>query len=216
MSGAAAQNAAWRLMYIRGVWCEKCEVGGVDVSENELRVRSRAFALQIIQLVEALPRTRAADVIGRQLLRSATSVGANYRAACRAKSLPDFIAKMGIVEEEADECLYWLDLLGGSHTLASERLSGLVAEADALVAMTVASINTAKRPPQIDPIPHSAFRIPHSALEEKCPTPPTTTPSPPISSPRPRSRRGFVAPRYDGWGIANVAPTILRAFGGRG
>ena len=77
-----------------------------------------------------------------QLLRSATSVGANYRAACRAKSPDDFIAKMKIVEEEADECLYWLELLAESGLVAPERLTEVVAEGNALVAMTVASIKT--------------------------------------------------------------------------
>ena len=119
--------------------------GGGREGENVLQARSRAFALQVIHLTDSLPRTRTSEVIGRQLLRSATSVGANYRAACRAKSLADFIAKMGIVEEEADECLYWLDLLGESGAIAPDRLTSLVDEADALVAMTVASINTAKR-----------------------------------------------------------------------
>ena len=114
-------------------------------AENPLQGRSRAFALRVIRLVEALPHTRTGDIIGRQLLRSATSVGANYRAACRARSLADFIAKLGIVEEEADECLYWLDLLGASGAIAPKHLADLQAEADALVAMTVASINTAKR-----------------------------------------------------------------------
>jgi four helix bundle protein len=70
---------------------------------NELKQRTRLFALRTIKLVEALPRTRTADVIGHQLLRSATSMGANYRAACRARSQADFVSKIGVVEEEADE-----------------------------------------------------------------------------------------------------------------
>ena len=72
---------------------------------NDLKQRTKSFALRIMGLVECLPVGRTAEVIGRQLLRSGTSVGANYRAACRAKSVADFIAKMGIVEEEADECI---------------------------------------------------------------------------------------------------------------
>jgi four helix bundle protein len=73
---------------------------------DNLKSRTKAFALRIIRLVEALPKGRTADVIGKQLLRSGTSVGANYRAACRAKSTADFIAKMGTVEEEADESIF--------------------------------------------------------------------------------------------------------------
>lgn len=113
--------------------------------DGELLARTRAYALRVIRLVQALPTDRTADVIGKQLLRSATSVGANYRAACRARSPADFIAKMGLVEEEADECLYWLDLLSASGLVKEERVAELAAEGNALVAMTVASINTAKR-----------------------------------------------------------------------
>lgn len=82
------------------------------------------------------------DVIGRQLLRSATSVGANYRAACRGKSTADVIAKLAIVEEEADESMYWLELLVDSNLVAAEKMQELSEEADELVAMTVASIKT--------------------------------------------------------------------------
>ena len=86
------------------------KAGATKMNAGEMQKRTRAFALRIIQLVERLPRSRTADVIGRQLLRCGTSVGANYRAA-RARSPADFIAKMGIVEEEADESGYWLELL---------------------------------------------------------------------------------------------------------
>ena len=116
-----------------------------EASEGGLQQRTKAYALQVIRLVRSLPRDVAGDVIGRQLLRAATSVGANYRAACRAKSVPDFIAKMGIVEEEADESLYWLDLLIESGLIPREQLADLLAEGGALVAMTVASINTARK-----------------------------------------------------------------------
>ena len=111
---------------------------------GELHARTKAYALRVIKLVDALPQTRTADVIGRQLLRPATSVGANYRAARRAKSPNDFIAKMKIVEEEADECLYWLELLGDSGLVPAHRLTELVEEGNALVAMTVASIKTVR------------------------------------------------------------------------
>ncbi|MBI4841838.1 MAG: four helix bundle protein [candidate division NC10 bacterium] len=75
--------------------------------KEDLTRRTRLFALAVIRLVESLPKGRIADVLGRQLLRSGTSVGANYRAACRARSTADFIAKMGLVEEELDESAYW-------------------------------------------------------------------------------------------------------------
>jgi len=78
------------------------------MTTDELKIRTKSFALRIIKLVEALPPTRTSDVIGKQLAKSGTSVGANYRAACRAKSNADFIAKTGIVEEEADESAFWL------------------------------------------------------------------------------------------------------------
>jgi four helix bundle protein len=78
----------------------------MNAHADEMKNRTRHFALRVINLVEALPKTRTAEVIGKQLLRCSTSVGANYRASCRAKSQADFIAKMGIVEEEADESIY--------------------------------------------------------------------------------------------------------------
>ena len=113
-------------------------------NENELKQRTKSFALRIMGLVECLPVGKTAEVIGRQLLRSGTSVGANYRAACRAKSVADFIAKMGIVEEEADECIYWMELLVEAKILPLTRLQPLMAEADELVAITVSSIKTAR------------------------------------------------------------------------
>lgn len=114
-------------------------------NNEELKARTKAYALRVIMLVEALPQHRTAEVIGRQLLRAATSVGANYRAACRAKSTADFIAKMGIVEEEADECLYWMELLIDSGLLPHSRLTELMAEGNALVAIVVTSIKTARQ-----------------------------------------------------------------------
>src|SRR5262245_25283515 len=93
-------------------------------------------------MVEALPQSRAADVIGRQILRSATSVGANYRAACRAKSPADIINKLKIVEEEADETLFWQELLIEAELVSEARLADLMTETDEILAMTVASIKT--------------------------------------------------------------------------
>ena len=112
--------------------------------KQDLKQRTKQFALRVIRLVESLPRNRTAEVIGRQLLRSGTSVGANYRAACRAKSRADFISKMGTVEEEADESLYWMELLIEAGIVKQELLAPLMQEADELLAITVASINTAR------------------------------------------------------------------------
>ena len=111
---------------------------------EELRDRTKAFALRVIRLVDSLPKTRAADVIARQLLRSATSVGANYRAAKRARSAAEFLAKLGIVEEEADESVYWMELIVESEMLPHERLEDLLNEGNEIVAMIVASIRTAR------------------------------------------------------------------------
>ena len=83
----------------------------LNSSNGDLKGRTRQFALNIINLVQALPSSQTTAVIGKQLLRSATSVGANYRAACRSRSRADFVSKITIVEEEADESAYWLELL---------------------------------------------------------------------------------------------------------
>ncbi len=114
------------------------------MTSEELKCRTKALAIRVIKLVDALPRTLAAQVIGRQLLRAATSVGANYRAACRAQSRPDFAAKLSIVLEEADECLYWLELIQETNLVKGERLQDLTKEANELVAIMLASRKTAK------------------------------------------------------------------------
>jgi four helix bundle protein len=112
------------------------------MDEQVFKGRTKRLALKAIELVESLPKGRTADVIGRQLLRSATSVGANYRAACRGKSTADVIAKLAIVEEEADETVYWLELLVEAEILPESRVSPLLKESNEIVAMTVASIKT--------------------------------------------------------------------------
>ena len=111
---------------------------------TELKERTKRFALRIIKLVEALPNGRFCDTIGRQILRSGTSVGANYRAACLARSNADFVSKMGIVEEELDECLYWLELLADTKTVEASRLKNLEKEANELLSIAVSSIKTAR------------------------------------------------------------------------
>ena len=124
----------------------------------DLKARTKAFALDTLRMAEALPRTRAGDVIGRQLLRAGTSVAANYRSACRARSRREFIA---IVLEEADESEFWLEIIGDSGLLGAERVCSLRSEAGELVAIAVASIKTARG--ERRSILHSSFCIPPSA-----------------------------------------------------
>jgi four helix bundle protein len=115
------------------------------MGQKDLRQWTKQFALSVISLVETLPKSKTADVIGGQLIRSGTSVGANYRAACRARSNADFISKMGIVEEEADESLYWMELLIEAKIVESVKLESLMKEANEILAMTVSSIKTARK-----------------------------------------------------------------------
>ncbi len=115
------------------------------MEQSYLKERTKGFALDIIKLVESLPKGRTADVIGRQLLDAGTSVGANYRAACRARSSADFISKMGIVEEETDETMYWMELLIEAKLVQQNDISNLLEEANQILAMTVSSIKTARR-----------------------------------------------------------------------
>jgi four helix bundle protein len=114
------------------------------MDEDELKQRTKQFALRVIKLVEAIPNTTTGRTIGNQLLRSGMSVGANYRAACRGKSKADFIAKAGISLEEADESLYWMELLQEAGIIPSERLNNLMKETDELVAIFTSSIKTAR------------------------------------------------------------------------
>jgi four helix bundle protein len=112
---------------------------------KDLKQRTKNFALRVIRVVESLPNRRAATIIGGQLLRSGTSVGANYRAACRARSDAEFRAKLGIVEEEVDESAYWMEMLIESKFVSQRKLQNLLKEAYELLAITVASINTSRQ-----------------------------------------------------------------------
>ena len=114
------------------------------MDEVTFKNRTKQFALSTLRLVEALPQGRTAQVMGTQLFRSASSVGANYRAACRGKSTADLIAKLAIVEEETDESLYWMELLLEGGVVREDRLRPLMSEANEILAMTVASIKTLK------------------------------------------------------------------------
>jgi four helix bundle protein len=115
------------------------------MDKEQFIARTKDLAIRIIKLVEALPNSPTGSVIGKQLLRSGTSVGANYRAACRARSTADMIAKLKIVEEEADETLYWLELLVEADIVPETRLASLMAETDEILSMTVASIKTLRK-----------------------------------------------------------------------
>jgi four helix bundle protein len=111
---------------------------------EHLKRRTKQFGLEVIKLVERLPNDQVSRVLSNQLLRSGTSVGANYRAACRAKSPADFISKLGNVEEEADESGYWLEMLVDAQKLTSAIAAPLLRESNELTAIAVASINTAR------------------------------------------------------------------------
>ena len=109
-----------------------------------MKKRTQDFALRVIKLVESLPHSQTASVIGKQLLRCGTSVGANYQAACRAKSRADFIAKLGIVEEETDEVIYWIEILINADLIKPARVENLLDEARQILAIVISSINTTR------------------------------------------------------------------------
>ena len=115
------------------------------MDKEEFKGRTKRLALRVIKLVQALPKDLVAQKIGDQLLRAGTSVGANYRAACRARSTADMIAKLKIVEEEADETLYWLELLVESGLIPEAQLVSLMTETNEILSMTVASITTLRK-----------------------------------------------------------------------
>jgi four helix bundle protein len=122
-----------------------------DVEDNalekakELQARTKSFALRIIRMFRSLPKTEEARILGRQVLRSGASVAANYRAVCRARSKAEFTAKLGVVVEEADETIFWLELLVESEIVPEEKIHSLMNEANELVAIFAASRHTARR-----------------------------------------------------------------------
>ena len=115
------------------------------MAHEAFKARTKAYALRVIKAVDALPRGMVSEVLGKQFLRAGTSVAANFRAAARAKSRADFVAKMGIVEEECDESLLWMELLVESGRMSGKRLAALMREGGEILAITVASIKTARR-----------------------------------------------------------------------
>ncbi len=114
------------------------------MNEQELKDRTKRFALRVISMVDALPKTTAGRAIGNQLVRSGTSVGANYRAACRSRSKAEFVAKIGTVAEESDESSYWMELIVEAGLMKSELVVPLHNEADELTAIFTSSGRTAK------------------------------------------------------------------------
>src|SRR5215470_12849491 len=116
---------------------------GLD-KHQELKNRTKSFALSIIRMSQLMPKGREANVIANQVLRSATSIAANYRAVGRARSKAEFVAKMGVVLEEADETVLWLELLADSGIIKPERLQDLIEEANQLVSIFSASWTTAR------------------------------------------------------------------------
>jgi four helix bundle protein len=134
------------------------------MNASEFKKRTTDYALRIIRITETLPNERTSWVLGRQLLRSGTSVGANYRAACRAKSRADFVSKMRTVEEECDGTLYWLELLVETGKLNQVFISDVLKEGNEILALTVASVNTARSGSQL---PGPALRAKQSASNNR-------------------------------------------------
>ena len=115
------------------------------MTERELLERTKQFALRIFKLVGALPQTIQGRAVAAQLFRSGTSVAANYRAACRARSKPEFVAKLGVVEEEADESAFWLELIMDTNLRSATKVKPLLSEASEIVAIMASSKKTAAR-----------------------------------------------------------------------
>ena len=119
-------------------------------NSDALKLRTKNFALRVLNLSRCLPRTQEARILGAQLLRCSTSIGANYRAACRGRSRAEFLSKLGIVLEEADETVFWLELFQEGKIFSPEKLHDIVQEANELLAIFVTSVRTAKEPLQSD------------------------------------------------------------------
>lgn len=125
---------------------------------KELQQRTKRFAVRMLRVYRSLKESSEGEIVGRQLFRAATSVAANYRAACRAKSRKDFIFKLGVVEEEADECQFWLEFISEAGMLSQSKLRDLASEASQLTAIFVASRQTAKSNNRKSEIANRKFR----------------------------------------------------------
>jgi four helix bundle protein len=135
------------LLKIYGAPDAKCRAPSAKCRgmKTDLKARTKAFALRVLKLIDALPSSRKGRIIADQLGRAGTAVGANYRATCRARSRAEFIAKIGVVEEEADESAYWLEIISEGGVLAAAKLSALHKEAMELTAIMASSRITASR-----------------------------------------------------------------------
>ncbi len=120
------------------------------MDKSELKQRHKAFAIRIVKMVDAMPRTISSDAIARQIIRSGTSPSANYRAACLAKSGKDFVNKLKMVEEELDETLHWLELIVDCNILPEERMNDIIHECSELLSITVAAIVSTKNTTNIN------------------------------------------------------------------
>ena len=110
---------------------------------TELKNRTKSFAIRVLKLVESLANSKSGKIVANQIGRAGTSVGANYRAACRGRSKAEFVAKLGIVEEEADECVYWLEIIVEARILPAALIAPLKREAEEILAIMAASRITA-------------------------------------------------------------------------
>jgi four helix bundle protein len=114
------------------------------MDKEQLKARTKAFALRVMKLIDHLPKTTKGSVVGDQIMRSATSVAANYRGACRARSRAEFVSKLGIVLEEVDETMLWLELIVEGELLASKRVENLIREADEITAIMFSAQRSAR------------------------------------------------------------------------
>lgn len=126
-------------------WLRSGEGRTMSQAAEQMKQRTKQFALRVIRLVTSLPKGKVADVLGHQLLKSGTSVGANYRAACRARSRKDFCSKLGIVEEESDESTFWMEIISDSGLMKESLVKELLKESREITAIVVSSITTARR-----------------------------------------------------------------------
>jgi len=115
------------------------------MTEKDLKIRTRKFAVDVLNFIDKMPNRRSSNIISNQLGRSASSIAANYRAACRGRSHPEFVAKLGIVEEEADETTFWLDIIPSTKNASQEEIDPLLKEARELTAIFTAASKTAKQ-----------------------------------------------------------------------
>jgi four helix bundle protein len=140
---------------------EDDEKGAPKMNAEEMKTRTKEFAKNIINLCRKLPNKREGRLIGNQVFKSGTSVAANYRAACRGRSKAEFIAKLGIVEEEADETLFWLEVIEEMNIYDPSSVDWLMQECDEIIAIMVSSVKTAKRTKKTSLInPRSTIYIP--------------------------------------------------------